>query len=76
MSIIGNQYVLRLEIPVVDPKRVAELNGIQKLEEHVLGKSIISDESSSLSDVAEKVTFRAVLDHNECAVGAVQDTHQ
>lgn len=76
MAIIGNQNVLRLEIPVVDSKGVAILDSIQELEEHVLGESIISNKAASFSDVAEKVTFRAVLDHNECAVGAVQDAQQ
>lgn len=76
MAIIGNQNVLRLEVPVVDPKGMAVLDGIQKLEEHVLGKSVVTNEASSLSDIAEKVTFRAVLDDNERAVGAIHDAHQ
>lgn len=76
MAVVGNQNVLRLEIPVVDSNGVTELNGVQKLKEDVLSESVISNKAAAFSDVAEEITFWAVLDYNECAVGAVQDAHQ
>lgn len=76
MAVISNQNILGLEVTVVDPDGVAELNSVQQLEEDVLGKSVISNETASLGNVAEQITFRAVLDYNKCAVGAVQNAHQ
>lgn len=76
MAIIGNQYVLRLEIPVVNSYGMAELHSVQDLEEGMLGKPVVPDKASTLSDVAKQIAFRAVLEHDKGAVGAVQDAHQ
>lgn len=76
MTVIGDQDIFRLEIPVVDPERMAELDGIQELQENVLGKSIVTDEASALGDVGKEIAFWAVLNNHKCAVGAVQYAHQ
>lgn len=76
VAVIGNQNVLRLEVPVVDPDGMAKLNSIQKLEKDVLGKLIVSNEAAALGNVAEKITFGAVLNHDKCAVGTVQYAHE
>lgn len=73
---VGDQNVFWLEIPMVDSNGVTILNSVQDLEENVFGKSIITDKVSLFSDVGEQVAFRAVFEHNESAVRAIQNAHQ
>lgn len=75
-ALVGDQNVLRLQIPVVDSDRVAVFNSIQDLEESTLSPVIVTNELALLSDVGKQVTFRAVLDHNVCAVRSVHDLDQ
>ena len=50
-ALVGDQNVLRLEIPVVDSNRMAVLNSIQDLKESTFGPVIITNELALLSDV-------------------------
>lgn len=75
-SIICDENVLRLEIPVVDSNGVAVVYSIQDLEESPLGKSVITDILSLLGDVGEEITLRAVLDDHEGAVRRIQNLYQ
>ena len=71
-SIFGHEDILRLEVPVVDPERMAKLYGIQDLEEHTLGQEVITDKVSLISDVREQVSFWAIL-HDD--VGTIHGIH-
>ena len=76
MTIVGDQNILRLEIPMVDSNGVAKLNGIQKLQENVFGQAVVAYEMPLFGDIGEQVTFRAILDHHICAFWAVQNSHE
>lgn len=61
---IRDQNILWLQISVVDSLAVAELDGIQDLEERVFCKWVVSNKIATLSDIREQVSFRAELnDH-------------
>jgi CO dehydrogenase/acetyl-CoA synthase beta subunit len=75
-ALVGDQDVLRLQIPVVDSNRVAVFNSIQNLEESTLSPVIVTNELALLSDVGEQVTFRAVLHDNVCAIRGIHDLDQ
>lgn len=62
------QNVLRLQIAVVDPKRVAVLDGIEQLKEDLLDEVVITEVSTAVEDLCEQVTIASVI-HND--VGAV-----
>lgn len=53
---------------MIDSNRVAEVDGIENLEEDGLGHEVVSDIVSSLGDVREQVAFWAVLQNNKGAV--------
>jgi hypothetical protein len=72
-ALVGDQDVLRLEVPVVDSNRVAVFHGIQDLKESTLGQSIVAYILALLGDVGEQITFRAVLDDDVGAVNGVHD---
>src|SRR5258705_10950433 len=55
---------------------MAELDGIQNLQESMLGQVVVADEAAVLGDVGEQVTLGAELDHNKRAVRAFQDAQQ
>jgi hypothetical protein len=74
--VVGNQNVLRLQVPVVDPNGMTELDGIQNLQESMLGQMIVAHEPAVLGDVREQVTLGAEFDHNEGAVRAFQDAQE
>ena len=76
MALIGNQNVLRLQVTVVDPNGMAILNGIQDLEERMLGELIVSNESAVLGDVREEVSFGTEFDDHKGAVRTVENTDQ
>lgn len=75
-SLVGDQYIFRLQIPMVDSNGVAVLNSVQDLKESTFGPVIITNELALLSDVREEITFRAVLDDNVGAVRSVHDLNQ
>ena len=68
---VRDQDVLRLEIPMEDAKGMAMLNGIQDLEEHLLGKIILTHVLSTLGNVEEEVSLWAVLQNDIDAVRIV-----
>lgn len=75
-ALVGDQNVLRLQIPVVDSDRVAIFNSIQDLKESTLSPLVIADEFALLGDVREQVTFWAVLNDDVGAVRSVHDLDQ
>lgn len=50
-ALVGDQDVLRLQIPMVDSDGVAIFNSIQDLEEGTLSPVIVTNELALLSDV-------------------------
>lgn len=73
---VGHQDVLGLQVAVVDPNGVAVLNGIQNLQESMLGQLIIAHKSALFGDVGEQVALGTKFNHDERAVRAVQDAEQ
>lgn len=61
---------------MVDSGGVAVLDGIQDLEESVLGHGIVPDILALLGDVGEEIAFGAVFNDNVCAVWGVHDLYQ
>jgi len=76
MTVIGYQNVLGLQVPVVDPNGVAELDSVQKLKEDMLGQSVVAHKTALFSNIREQIAFGTVFDDNECAVWAVQNPHE
>lgn len=70
---VRDEDVLRLQIPVVDSKRVAMFNGIQNLKEDALGQSILSNILTALRDVKKQISLRAILQDDVDAVRLVDD---
>jgi len=75
-SLVSDEYVLRLEVAVVDSNGVAVLDSIQDLEKSALGHGIVSNVLALLGDVGEQITFWAVFNDNVCAVGRIHDLDQ
>lgn len=75
-TIVPNQDVLRLEIPVVDSLGMAMLDCGKKLQKHVLGLEIITDVVAFLGDLGKQIAFLAVLENNVCALRAVQNLQE
>lgn len=73
---VRNQNVLRLQVPVVDPDGMAELDGIQDLQESMFGELVVAHKPAMFSDVREQVAFGAELHYNERAVRALEDAQQ
>jgi hypothetical protein len=73
---VGNQDVLRLQVAMVDPNGMTILNGIQNLQEGMLGQLIVAHETALLGDVGEQVTLGTELNHDESAIRAVQNAEQ
>ncbi len=76
MALVGDENVLRLQVAMVDPQGMAILNGIQNLQEGMLGQLVVAHEQARLGDVGEQVTLWAKFHHDEGAVRAVQDAEQ
>jgi hypothetical protein len=51
VTTFGNEDVLGLEVAVVDTERMAVLDSIQELKEHLSSQIVISNISSPLGDV-------------------------
>lgn len=73
---VGDQDVLRLQVPVVNTNRMTKLDCIQNLQEGMLGEEVVSNESALFGDVGKQIAFWTVLDHHECAVWAVKNLDQ
>jgi hypothetical protein len=67
-TLVRDEDVLRLQVPVVDSNGMAVLHGIQNLEESILGQDIVSGKLASFCDVGKQVAFRAVLDDYVSAI--------
>ena len=75
-ALVGDQDVLRLQVPVVDSNGMAVLDSIQNLEKSPLGKGVVTDILASFGDVGKEITLRAVLNDNVGAIWRVHDLHQ
>jgi len=75
-TLVGDEDILWLQIPVVDSNRMAVLHGIQDLEKGPLGKGIVPNILASLRDVGKEITLGAVLNDNVSAVRRVHDLDQ
>lgn len=71
VTMVGDQDVLRLQVPMVDSELVAVIDGIEDLKEDLLGELVIADILSTLCDVEEQVTFRAELENDEYTIDIV-----
>ena len=72
VAMVGYQNVLGLQVAMVNPNVVAELNGIQNLEKGMLGQLVVADESAVFRDVGKQVTFRAELNHDKGTIRTLQ----
>ena len=68
---IGDQDVLWFEIPVIDANGMAELDGVQYLEERVFGHEVVAEIMTLFRDAGEQVPFRAKLEYYKCAVEGI-----
>ena len=75
-TMVRDQDVLRLQIPMVDADGMTKGDSVQDLKESMLCQVIVANEAVPLGNVGEQVAIWAVLDHHECAVRTVQDFHQ
>lgn len=73
---ICDQNILWLKIPVIDSNGVAVLYGIQNLEKSTLGKEIVSNKLTSLSNIGKKIAFRAKLNNNKCTIKRIHYADQ
>jgi hypothetical protein len=73
--LVGDQDVFRFEVPVVDAVGMTILYGIQDLKESHLDKGVISNEHTSLRDIGEKISLRAVFHDHICTVICLEDLH-
>ncbi len=73
---IRHQDVLRLQIAVVYPYRVAELYGIQYLEEDPLGQVIVADVMASLRDMRKEITIGTEFNDDKGCIDGVHDLNQ
>ncbi len=61
---------------MVDPNGMTILDGIQNLQEGMLGQLIVAHEPALLGDIGEQVTLGTELNHDESAIRAVQNADQ
>ena len=73
LTIVRNQNIFRLEVPMIDANGMAEGDSIQNLQECSFGQKIITNESVLFGNIGEEVTIRTEFDHHESAIRAVQD---
>jgi len=71
-AIVHHKDVLRLEVPMIDSARVAMLDSRKNLQKHVSRLHVVADILALLGDLGKKVTFRAVLKDDICAVRALE----
>lgn len=72
-TLIRHQDVLRLQIPMVDSERMAEIDGIQDLNEYALHQGVIPDEVAFVGDTGEQIPLRTELDDHIDAVSRIHD---
>lgn len=73
---VANQYVLGLEVAVVDAQSMAVLNSTNQLQKDTLGHVVVADVAASLGDVCKEISLGAVLHDDVGAVRSLQDFHQ
>ena len=66
----------RLQIAVCNSMGMYEADGVQNLEESVLGQTVIADESSLFGDIGKEVSFRAEFHDHKGTVRTVEDANQ
>ena len=76
MAMVGYQDILRLEIAMIDSHGMTELDGIQDLQECMLGKMVVPNEAALFGDVGEQVTLRTEFEYHESTIGAVEYSNQ
>ena len=52
-ALVGDQDILRLQVPMIDSHGMTKLNSIQDLKEGMFGKVVVSDKAALLCDVGE-----------------------
>ena len=75
-TLIGDQNVLGLQIPVVDPDGMAVLYSIQDLKEGLLDQVVVPNVIPTFRDAGEQVTLGTVLQHDKGAVLRIHDLDQ
>lgn len=73
---VGDQDVLRLQVPVVDSQGMTELHGIQDLEKSMLGQVVVADEVALVGDAGEQVAGGTELKDHIGAIRGIHDAHQ
>lgn len=65
--VVEAQDVLGFEVPMIYPQRMAVFDGIEKLEEYVFNKVVLSKVTAMVQDLREEVTVGSVV-HDEVGV--------
>lgn len=73
---VGDQDVLGLQVAMVNTNGMTILDGIQDLQERVLGQLIVAHEPALFGDIGEQVALWAEFDHDERAVRAIQNAEE
>lgn len=73
---VGDEDVLRLEVPMVDSNRMAEVHGIQNLQEGTFGHEVITQIMAALRDIGKEITFGAEFEDYKGAVIGIHDLDQ
>lgn len=55
---------------------MAELHGIQNLEESTLGQEVVAHEIALFGDAGEQVAFGAEFNDHVCTIHGIHDAHQ
>lgn len=72
-TVVLDQDVLRLEVPVEDLLFMTILHGTEDLQENLASLCVVLDVVAFLGDLGKQVAFRAVLKDNKGAVPGVND---
>ena len=59
---------------MVDAQRVTVIDRIEKLEENVFDEVVLAKITSLLQNLAEQITIRTVIHHDESAIVLFNDT--
>ena len=65
---IGDQDILRLEIPVIYANGMAKIDSVQYLKKRVFGHEIVSKVVAFFRDTGEQIAFWAELKYHKSAV--------
>lgn len=66
-SAVETQHVLRFEVPMIYPQRMAIFDGIKKLEENVFDQVILTKVAAMVQDLREEISVGSVV-HDEVGV--------